>query len=210
MSVRKHPTKGDGWWHIDYLPNGQKGKRIRIPFQGTEEQAKKREMLLKSGLWEGEFENVESSFSKINFDESKGPYIYFIQQGQSGPIKIGFTKDDLYRRVKKLQTGNHIPLRLLAVIENASVRKETELHSRFSQYKLTGEWFSPSDDLIEFIKTIKSRSYEGNLVAIFKEFHKLAENIPELNKRKLLDAMLFSDIKNFKKVVNEILLAQKK
>jgi hypothetical protein len=38
MSVRKHPTK-EGYWIIDFYPQGRKGKRERIPYQGTKAQA---------------------------------------------------------------------------------------------------------------------------------------------------------------------------
>ncbi len=39
MSVRPHPTKGPGWWIIDFYPQGRNGKRERTPFSGTEAQA---------------------------------------------------------------------------------------------------------------------------------------------------------------------------
>lgn len=39
MSVRQHPTKGEGWWIVDYYPAGRKGKRIRISFEGPEGEA---------------------------------------------------------------------------------------------------------------------------------------------------------------------------
>ncbi len=39
MSVRPHPIKGDGWWIIDYYPQGRKGKRDRLPIKGTKAQA---------------------------------------------------------------------------------------------------------------------------------------------------------------------------
>lgn len=38
MSVRPHPSI-PGWWIIDYRPEGYKGKRVRVPFEGTESQA---------------------------------------------------------------------------------------------------------------------------------------------------------------------------
>lgn len=39
MSVRPHPTKGDGWWVIDYYPDGWKGKRVRAEFEGRKGEA---------------------------------------------------------------------------------------------------------------------------------------------------------------------------
>ncbi|AJE02140.1 tyrosine-type recombinase/integrase [Geobacter pickeringii] len=38
MSVREHPRKAD-WWIIDYYPDGRGGKRERIPFKGSYEDA---------------------------------------------------------------------------------------------------------------------------------------------------------------------------
>lgn len=40
MSVRPHPTKGDGWWHIDL---GYAEARQRIPFEGTRAEAEQYE-----------------------------------------------------------------------------------------------------------------------------------------------------------------------
>jgi hypothetical protein len=39
MSIKPHPSK-PGEWIIDCRPNGYKGKRERVPFTGTEEQAR--------------------------------------------------------------------------------------------------------------------------------------------------------------------------
>ncbi|NDY41275.1 tyrosine-type recombinase/integrase [Dissulfurirhabdus thermomarina] len=49
MSVRPHPTKGEGWWVIDYYPQGRRGKRVRVPFQGTEGEARALELELRRG-----------------------------------------------------------------------------------------------------------------------------------------------------------------
>ncbi len=34
MSVRPHPTKGEGWWVIDYYPAGRKGKEDDVSISG--------------------------------------------------------------------------------------------------------------------------------------------------------------------------------
>ncbi len=47
MSVRPHPTKGPGWWHIDYYPAGRKGERVRVTFEGTELAAREWERKLR-------------------------------------------------------------------------------------------------------------------------------------------------------------------
>ncbi len=35
MSIRVHPTRGKGWWYIQYRPQGRKGKLVTVPFEGT-------------------------------------------------------------------------------------------------------------------------------------------------------------------------------
>jgi len=40
MAIRPHPTKGPGWWQIDYRPDGRKGKRVFLVFKGNELEAR--------------------------------------------------------------------------------------------------------------------------------------------------------------------------
>ncbi|MDF1578407.1 MAG: tyrosine-type recombinase/integrase [Desulfobulbales bacterium] len=40
MSVKPHPTKGQGWWYIILRPQGRKGKMVYLPFAGTEIEAR--------------------------------------------------------------------------------------------------------------------------------------------------------------------------
>lgn len=79
--------------------------------------------------------------------------VYFIQAGQHGPIKIGFTTR-LEERLHDLQGGNPIQLRLLATIRgNAS--HEQLLHTQFQEHRVRGEWFRPTAQLLRLIQTIK-------------------------------------------------------
>jgi|LGOV01.1.fsa_nt_gb site-specific recombinase XerD len=39
MSIRPHPTKGPGWWYINYRPEGRKGKQKNVAVEGTEAEA---------------------------------------------------------------------------------------------------------------------------------------------------------------------------
>lgn len=40
MSIKPHPTKGDGWWRLDIRPYGRNGPRKYPSFEGTYEEAK--------------------------------------------------------------------------------------------------------------------------------------------------------------------------
>lgn len=76
--------------------------------------------------------------------------LYFVQSGVSGPIKIGLAVDVL-SRVRLLQSGNPESLVILATLSNATERLEWQMHDQFRQDCLRGEWFDPSDQLLQFI-----------------------------------------------------------
>jgi hypothetical protein len=66
-------------------------------------------------------------------------FIYFIQDGDDGPVKIGYSnKPDV--RLRNLQTGNYRELRLCHVIPG-DLSVEKQLHQRFEPARIRGEWF---------------------------------------------------------------------
>lgn len=81
--------------------------------------------------------------------------VYFVQAGESGPIKIGFTEKSLSNRIRSLQTGCPEVIRVLGTI---SGQRETELklHSRFKQHRKQGEWFDPHPEILEYIQCTTS------------------------------------------------------
>lgn len=81
-------------------------------------------------------------------------YVYFMQIGNDGPIKIGFTKH-IRHRLSVVQVGNPALVRLIAVTEGGRTQ-EFELHNRFKKYRLYGEWFEPNPELLEYISQFKS------------------------------------------------------
>ncbi len=84
--------------------------------------------------------------------------IYFIQSGNNGPIKIGYTENGIERRLAELQTASPYKLNLICYIEGSSV-VERELHNEFDAYKTTGEWFTPSPELNSFIEGLKKSEF---------------------------------------------------
>lgn len=76
--------------------------------------------------------------------------IYFIQSGDGGTIKIGFTNRSAVDRLADLQTGNPNTLRLLGELTGTAA-DELELHYHFAEYRIRGEWFSPVEQLLSFI-----------------------------------------------------------
>lgn len=78
-------------------------------------------------------------------DSDKDYYVYLIQQGLNGPIKIGYT-NNIEKRLISLRTGCSCPLNVIAKLYFKSKRLayeyEQELHKQFAPYRLSGEWFS--------------------------------------------------------------------
>lgn len=66
-------------------------------------------------------------------------FIYFLQSGSDGPVKIGLSSRP-GRRAPELQTGNPRELLLRHVVPgDRSVEKQ--LHNRFEPARIRGEWF---------------------------------------------------------------------
>jgi Meiotically up-regulated gene 113 len=68
-----------------------------------------------------------------------GNVVYAIE-GAMDHIKIG-TTTDLPARVRELQTGSPVPLRVLAVCPGDR-RLESALHHVYARYRVSGEWFA--------------------------------------------------------------------
>lgn len=102
----------------------------------------------------------------INTNKVKEKYIYFVQQGLNGNIKIGYSSD-LDSRIKALQTASPEKLRLLHKIPVESQEEETRIHNMFKDKQKTGEWFEYCSEIISFIEQDKLEREEKkwNLVA---------------------------------------------
>jgi len=113
--------------------------------------------------------------------------VYFIQQGHSGPVKIGYSSNPR-KRIQELQTGSAERLYLLGSIEGDKT-KENTLQNYFRKDKMQGEWFKPSDSLMDYILSL----IVGPIDSI-----KIAENIDldstleALEKRIILSSLIFN------------------
>ena len=91
--------------------------------------------------------------------------VYFVQAGVFGPIKIGHTDSDPQKRIATIQTAHHEKLRLLACVQGSRA-DERALHQRFAEFRLHGEWFQASPELLDCIATSKRISEQtGDVVA---------------------------------------------
>ena len=82
-------------------------------------------------------------FTKITTRKNtqKTTNVYFIQSVVGGPIKIGVAGNP-EERMKQHQTGSPFRLKIVHIIWGVSYQTEKELHNRFANYRLHGEWFS--------------------------------------------------------------------
>lgn len=79
-------------------------------------------------------------------------FVYFIQRGLAGAIKIGYAKDPAHR-LRDLQVGADKPLMLVAVVPGG-IDLERALHREFTGARLTGEWFRPVPSLLARIREL--------------------------------------------------------
>lgn len=78
-----------------------------------------------------------------------GSFVYFIQQGDDGPVKIGVATDP-QERLGALQIGNPDPLYLRQAVPG-SFPLEYELHSRFGEWHVRGEWFGGGETSVAIL-----------------------------------------------------------
>ena len=93
--------------------------------------------------------------------------IYFIRNIVSGDIKIGFS-DTPTKRLRDLQTGSADKLVLMKTIPGDK-ELEAQIHQQFSHCRLDGEWFSPTDELLEFVRGQDRKALVGKFFHTFKD-----------------------------------------
>jgi hypothetical protein len=84
-----------------------------------------------------------------------GPCVYFLQQEEEGPVKIGYT-GNIMKRLETYQTYTHKRVRLLAVARGWGRIEEQALHTHFAENRLEREWFTLSAELIHLIRCLNA------------------------------------------------------
>jgi len=106
MSVSRTAS---GRYRIRYYEPGQRNARSRT----FDSEAEAREFEAQVAVAKQGAHRAGVAFDLARLDS--GSYVYFVQAGEGGPIKIGVTRD-IGGRLRTLQTGNPYRLRLLALI----------------------------------------------------------------------------------------------
>lgn len=82
--------------------------------------------------------------------------VYFIQRGDDGPFKIGWSKA-VRSRLAALQTASPERLHLRLVV-GGQPADELRLHAWFAKERLVGEWFRPDGEVGEFVASAQARA----------------------------------------------------
>jgi hypothetical protein len=72
--------------------------------------------------------------------------VYFIQAGENGPVKIGYTYEP-EKRLIAMQGNHYEMLRILRVVPGNRYG-ERRLHQHFAHLRIRGEWFSFSEEML--------------------------------------------------------------
>lgn len=94
--------------------------------------------------------------------------VYFIESGQGGPVKIGYTATNrsIAARVRSLQGGNPEQLYVVATVLDAGPRTEKRVHRRLAASRLRGEWFRRTDEVDALVDYLDAG---GDLYAWLRE-----------------------------------------
>jgi predicted GIY-YIG superfamily endonuclease len=111
-------------------------------------------------------------------------YVYFIQAGKKGAIKVGIT-NNVEKRIETLQIGNPYELRVLSLIPCESrahaFEIERRIHKFFRRQNIRGEWFTGNIDLKKMNERFGSYDYRYHSNPKQQEEHDCSalKSIPE-------------------------------
>lgn len=116
--------------------------------------------ILKNNLWKSLHTYGKISVEEIQFipdyifQRERLGVVYFIQAGEKGPIKIGWSQE-VDKRIATLQTANACKLTLLGTVPG-TMETERAYHQKFSHLRLEAEWFQYSQEILDFISEIST------------------------------------------------------
>lgn len=81
--------------------------------------------------------------------------VYFLQAAD-GPVKVGWcsSRDGIARRLRAAQLGHPARLQVVAAILGDRTL-EHQLHHRWRNHRLEGEWFRPNPDMLGYLAGLR-------------------------------------------------------
>lgn len=98
---------------------------------------------------------IENNLSTPIPNRVRTDSVYFIQDPDTGLIKIGFSTNP-YERIRMLTYKAKTLLDVLLVIRGPKTL-EKRLHQRFNPIRVQGEWFKPEEELLQCIDFLKEK-----------------------------------------------------
>ena len=118
--------------------------------------------------------------------------IYFIQAGDNGPVKIGYSlnKNTTYKRLSALQTAHYEDLRVVKMMDGGRA-EESNLHFIFRKLRINREWFK--NDIIEKLgkveKVVKVNFWDKSaLITMYKKGYEAG--LKDQRRNEKLDSLL--------------------
>jgi hypothetical protein len=110
-------------------------------------------------LYEKAFpETKDASPDSVQGDSQRTVWVYFIQIGKRGPIKIGSAINP-HARIEDFQVACPWRLRLMGRLRGGE-REEKRLHRKFCGHRIRGEWFRPVPEIIGYIRAHTRKAME--------------------------------------------------
>lgn len=145
------PAMLPGWWHLAVIEITQTIWTTRRPVATSRVPAFLEHMGVRSASFSAQAAEPTDHNPMESWPVPRGATsVYFIQAIDGGPVKIGHAAS-IASRLKSLQTGSPVLLRVLATIPGAGQAGEAALHKRFVRSRSHGEWFRPTPGLMEYI-----------------------------------------------------------
>ena len=157
--------RGAKSWRLKYR-TGRKEKLITfglypsVSIEQARDRAEQARELLRAGVDPAERHAKIYGWNRVDLSDldSLAPPInssrvYFIQAA-TGHIKIGVSTN-VMMRMASLQSAHPEPLQLLATMPGTH-EHERVLHRAFDMDRDSGEWFSPSKNLLELVHTLRA------------------------------------------------------
>ena len=95
------------------------------------------------------------------WNEGSDDIAYFIQAGENGSIKVG-TTNNILARINLFKTHHDKDLIVRLLIPGGAYI-EQEVAKRFKHLRIRGEWYSPGDDLIAYMDSLKDQNITVDL-----------------------------------------------
>lgn len=89
--------------------------------------------------------------------------VYAVGAVGLGVVKVGWT-ENLERRMEIIGQGVPVPIVLLGLIRNASLKTERSLHLAMARWHQKGEWFRLTCDSVQFLQVRFASQFDSHLL----------------------------------------------